>query len=285
MSLQLAGPGAGAFTDAVPGQFAELDVSGAALPPMRDIPENLRDAAVRDIILRRPFSFTFVRPGGQSCRLGLLYCVVGPATVRMAALRPGDRVGILGPLGRGFSVPPKKTTALLVAGGMGAPPLQHLAGYLASDKPGVRAVALAGARTAAMLPFDVEEGLVGGEPASALREFAECGVKSLVATDDGSLGFAGPVSGLLEDRLEKTGCPRDETIIYACGPGAMCAAVAKVAAAANVDCQVSMERMMACGVGICQGCAVECRVPGSGETVYKLCCEDGPVFDAAEVVF
>jgi len=285
MSLQLAGPGAEAFADTVPGQFAELDLSAAPLPPPRDIPEHLRDAAARDIMLRRPFSFTDVTCRGRNCRLGLLYCVVGPATLRMTALRPGDSIEILGPLGNGFAVPPGKITAILVAGGMGVPPLQHLAGYLSAKRPGVRAVVLAGARTAAMLPFRVDESLVSGEPALCLGEFAEHGIKCLVATDDGSLGFAGPVSGLLESLLVKADYPRAQTVIYACGPEAMCAAVAKAAAAVNVDCQVSMERIMACGIGICQGCAVECRIPGSKETAYKLCCEDGPVFDARTVVF
>ena len=65
----------------------------------------------------------------------------------------------------------------------------------------------------------------------------------------------------------------------------MLAAVARLAAQRGIDCQVSMERRMACGIGVCQSCAVECRVEGSDETVYKLCCQDGPVFDARTVVF
>jgi dihydroorotate dehydrogenase electron transfer subunit len=61
--------------------------------------------------------------------------------------------------------------------------------------------------------------------------------------------------------------------------------VARIAEQGGTDCQVSMERMMACGFGVCQSCAVECRVNGSNETVYKLCCEDGPVFDGRELFF
>ena len=75
------------------------------------------------------------------------------------------------------------------------------------------------------------------------------------------------------------------TIIYACGPEPMLAATAKLAAQRNIECQVSMERRMACGIGVCQSCAVECRVEGSNETIYKLCCQDGPVFDSRAVVF
>jgi dihydroorotate dehydrogenase electron transfer subunit len=65
----------------------------------------------------------------------------------------------------------------------------------------------------------------------------------------------------------------------------MLAAVTKITNDKNIDCQVSMERRMACGIGLCQSCAVECRVNGSNETIYKMCCQDGPVLDAREVVF
>ena len=78
---------------------------------------------------------------------------------------------------------------------------------------------------------------------------------------------------------------RESLIVYACGPERMLEAVAQIAAERDIDCQVSMERRMACGIGLCQSCAIECRVEDSTETVYKLCCQDGPVFDAREVVF
>jgi len=74
-------------------------------------------------------------------------------------------------------------------------------------------------------------------------------------------------------------------IICACGPEPMLAAVARIAREKNIDCQVSLERRMACGIGLCQSCAVECKSEGSSDTVYKMCCEDGPVFDGKEVVF
>ena len=74
-------------------------------------------------------------------------------------------------------------------------------------------------------------------------------------------------------------------IICGCGPEPMLAKLAQIAKDKNIDCQISMERRMACGIGLCQSCAVECRVDGSSETIYKLCCENGPVFNAKEVVF
>jgi len=116
-------------------------------------------------------------------------------------------------------------------------------------------------------------------------EFAKYGIESILATDDGSAGYHGLVTDCLTEWLEKSDLPIDDIIICACGPEPMLASVAKIAAEKNIDCQVSMERRMACGIGLCQSCAVECKVPGSNETIYKMCCQDGPVFDAREVVF
>ena len=116
--------------------------------------------------------------------------------------------------------------------------------------------------------------------------FAKLGIPSAVATDDGSAGYRGFITKRLALWLnEQAALPLERTIIYACGPEPMLAAVARIASERNIDCQVSMERRMACGIGVCQSCAVECRVEGSNETIYKLCCQDGPVFDARTVVF
>jgi len=93
------------------------------------------------------------------------------------------------------------------------------------------------------------------------------------------------VTDCFKQWLENSNLARDSAIIYACGPEPMLAQVAEIAKEKQIDCQISMERRMACGIGICQSCAVLCRVDGSQETVYKLCCEDGPVFDSKEIVF
>ena len=105
-------------------------------------------------------------------------------------------------------------------------------------------------------------------------------------TDDGSIGHRGFITQCLEHWL--AGHPKEDRktmVVYACGPEPMLAAVARIALGAGIDCQVSMERRMACGFGVCQGCAVECRPPTGQETVYRLCCQDGPVFNGQEVVF
>ena len=104
LRLEFSQAGARAFADFKPGQFAQLDLSNIALPSPEDIPQNLRDAAGRKILLRRPFSFAEIVAETDRTFAELLYCVVGPATVRMTTLRSGDPVSIIGPLGNGYNV-------------------------------------------------------------------------------------------------------------------------------------------------------------------------------------
>ena len=285
LKLKFSEAGAAAFARFRPGQFAQLDLSGTALPPAESIPADLLDAAQREILLRRPFSFTNVTTEGDKAVAELLFCVVGPATLRMTTLSAGDSISVVGPLGNGFSVPDGKKTVLLVAGGMGTPPLQHLAKSLMGRDEQIEVIAFAGAKTADELPFERRMDEISQQLGFVLREFASYGIESLVATDDGSLGYHGLVTDYLSQWLNEQRPRADEVMICACGPEPMLAKVAEIAAGKDIDCQLSMERRMACGIGLCQSCAIECRVEGSNETVYKLCCEDGPVFDAKEVVF
>jgi len=285
LKLEFSQGGARAFANFEPGQFAELDLSGTALPSPGTIPEDLFDTAGRMILLRRPFSFTDVTTEDDNTFAELLYCVVGPATLRMTNLSAGDSVSVIGPLGHGFRVPGGKKIALLVAGGMGVPPLQHLAKVLMEQTDGIEVIAFAGAKTANELPFEDLLDEISQQLGFSLPEFAKYGIESLVATDDGSACYHGLVTDCLAEWLGRSGFASADMIIYSCGPDAMLARVAQIAKEKNIDCQVSMERMMACGIGLCQSCAVECRVNGSSETIYKMCCEDGPVFDSREVVF
>ncbi|MHC4573102.1 MAG: dihydroorotate dehydrogenase electron transfer subunit [Planctomycetota bacterium] len=277
--------GAEAFAAYQPGQFAEVDLSGTALPAAEAIPEDLADKAQRNILLRRPFSFADVTVKGDRTSGEILYCVVGPGSLRMTTLAAGDLMSVIGPLGRGFWVPEGKKTALLAAGGMGAGPLQHLAKVLTADYPSMQVIAFAGAKTAKELPFERKLDEVSQQLGFSLAEFAAYGIESTSATDDGSAGYHGLVTDCLAEWLEQSKLRSEETIIYGCGPEAMLAGLAKIAAERRIDCQVSMERLMACGIGICMSCAVECKVEGSNETVYKMCCKDGPVFESKEVVF
>jgi dihydroorotate dehydrogenase electron transfer subunit len=286
MDLEFTGAGAKAFAKFQPGQFVQTEVSALGLPAQDRIPPDLRDAAKRNILLRRPFSFADVTAGPDKTTAKLLYCVLGPASMRLTTLSRGDSLSFIGPLGNGFCVPPGKQLALLVVGGMGAPPVRCLAKLLKAEYSSTNVIAFVGAKTAQSLPFEGDFEEMPEHVDFFIPAFAKFGIPSAVTTDDGSAGRRGFVTERLAQWLdEQHDWSPERTIIYACGPEAMLAAVARLAVERNLDCQVSMERRMACGVGVCQSCAVECRVEGSDETVYKLCCQDGPVFDARSIVF
>jgi dihydroorotate dehydrogenase electron transfer subunit len=286
MGLEFTGAGAKAFAKFQPGQFVQVDVSNLGLPAEHLISPELRDVVQRSVLLRRPFSFAEVTVESNRTRAELLYCVLGPASVRLTTLNRGDSLSVLGPLGHGFSVPPGKRLALLVVGGMGAPPIQCLAQLLRAEYTGMNVIAFVGAKTAQSLPFEGQFEEMPDRLDTFVPVLAKFGIPSAVATDDGSAGYRGLVTARLAEWLDQQrDWSPERTILYACGPEPMLAATARLAADRDLDCQVSLERRMACGIGVCQSCAVECRVEGSEETIYQLCCQDGPVFDARTVVF
>ncbi|HDS83721.1 MAG TPA: dihydroorotate dehydrogenase electron transfer subunit [Phycisphaerales bacterium] len=286
LNLKLDPIGSRLFETAKPGRFVEIDLAGLPLPPEDKIPPALRDAAYRQILLRRPFSFSDVIfvPGqnGPCVKLEILYCILGPATLRMMTLAGGDTLNLIGPLGNGFALPDTLKKAVLIAGGMGAPPLLHLGGYLKRHRPEVETICFAGAKSCEDLPFTLKIGNLTG---LVLEEFDVLGIPSLVATDDGSAGFRGFVTDCARRWLRDNQPNPGETLVYACGPEPMLAEAARLAKEFDLPCQVSMERMMACGIGLCQSCAVEIKTDSPGQTEYKLCCKDGPVFDSRNVIF
>jgi dihydroorotate dehydrogenase electron transfer subunit len=286
MDLRFEGDGARAFAGFRAGQFLQIDVADVALPPADRIPPELRDGAHRKVLLRRPFSFAEVTPQGDVTNAELLYCVVGPASLRMTTLARGDAVTIIGPLGNGFWIPEGKRTALLVVGGMGVPPIRCLAKSLTTEHSDIKTFAFVGAKTAGALPFEGHSDEVSQQLGFNIPAFTKFGIPSVLATDDGSAGTQGFVTDGLNHWLDKDhNGSLDETMIYACGPEPMLAAVARIAMQRNIDCQVSMERRMACGIGLCQSCAIACRSKDSDETIYRLCCKEGPVFQAKDVVW
>ncbi len=216
---------------------------------------HLRIAEGTDFILRRPFS-VYRAGAGQ---IEILYQVVGRGTRVLADAGPGVVMDVLGPLGNGWTIPDGISHALVVAGGLGAAPMGMLVEELAER--GVAVSVAQGAPTA--------ERLFG-------RELFEATCRRVdVATDDGSAGAAGLVTPLSDALIA-----RDRPdVVYACGPEPMQRIVGAQAAAAGVPCQVSLERLMACGVGACLSCVVS--------TVHgrKRACVDGPVFDSAEVLW
>jgi len=217
---------------------------------------HVRVASGADIILRRPFSVH--RVAGES--IEILYQVLGAGTLRLAEKAPGDTsMDIIGPLGHGWSIPDGAAHALLVTGGLGAAPLGMLAEALAER--GVAAVVAMGAPCA--------ERLVAREHFERVARRVE------VATDDGSAGERGFVTAVSQRLL----AGERFDVVYTCGPEAMQRIVTGQAATHGVSCQVSLERLMACGIGACLSCVVT-TVDGR-----KRACVDGPVFDAGEVVW
>jgi dihydroorotate dehydrogenase electron transfer subunit len=217
-----------------------------------------RAAARRtDPLLPRPMAVYRAREGDGAADVEILYKVVGRGTGLLAETLPGQRVGVLGPLGRAFQPPAKGERALLVAGGTGIASVYEFARR--SRETGTVSVLL-GARTA--------EDLMG------VADFADLDVDLRIATEDGSSGRRGLVTALLEDALAEAGDAR----VYACGPTPMMRRCAEIAAGRGRSCIVSLENHMACGFGVCLGCAAPLR--GGG---YALVCRDGPMFDAAAV--
>jgi dihydroorotate dehydrogenase electron transfer subunit len=216
-----------------------------------------------DPLLRRPFS---ICGSIQEDAFLLLYRVVGRGTKGLARRSSAEPLRVLGPLGNGFQYRRASPPLLLVGGGIGLAPLFFLAQTLSQEAGGQPAAFLAGFSTAGEV---LESGIVPG--AKGME----------IATDDGSAGHCGPVTGLLEARLQDRDPAGRAGTVFACGPSAMLKKVAEISARAGVDCQVSLEAAMACGLGACLGCAV--KAAEGGDAAYLRVCREGPVVPAGAV--
>jgi len=247
---------------AVPGQFAMLRIPDRCDP-----------------LLARPFAVYDVFSDGIGLRYAdFVYLVHGRFTRALADVRPGDEILAWGPLGNGFSAPPTEHL-VLVAGGIGQTALLALARerlgvarYGAASGEPARAGRVTfcwGARSAAMF--------------ACTDDFRKAGCDVHLATLDGSAGTKGTVVDLLDQRFA-AGIEPAATRIACCGPEPMMEAVAGWAAARGVPCEVSLETPMACGIGICFTCVARIR-DAEGGWDYRRTCVEGPVFDAARVVW
>jgi len=216
-------------------------------------------------VLRRPFSIYQADTKTGEC--SILFSVYGPTTRALMEYSEGDTVDLIGPLGgRVFSADTKPGAHhIMVGGGYGVPPLIFLAHEILAADPQAKVTFINGARTKDLL---VET-----------QAMATMSVTLRSCTNDGTTGFRGLVTGVLEEILqaETEGAP---LTVYTCGPTLMMRAVGEMATAFKVSCQVSMEVFMPCGIGICMGCAV-----GKTDGTYARGCTDGPVFPASEVVW
>jgi dihydroorotate dehydrogenase electron transfer subunit len=222
-----------------------------------------------DPLLRRPFSvFEVLRNRDRTpAGISLLNKRIGVSTMHLYAAQPGEGIGCLGPLGRPFSIIDPPTEAWMVAGGVGLAPFAALAEALRGR--GVASVLFYGARSAAELFY--------------LEFFRDLGVELVLTTEDGSLGERGRIVAPLERRLSSH--PADiPVMVYACGPEGMLAAAAKIAASHGRACQVSVERIMGCGLGGCYSCVVAMRT-GSGGVHHVRSCIAGPVLSGDQILW
>jgi dihydroorotate dehydrogenase electron transfer subunit len=236
------------FSASKPGQFVMLG-----------FPESIHP------LLRRPFSIhRLVDVEGSLRGIELLYKIVGPATRRLSRLKAGESVSLLGPLGSAFVMPPGVRRIYLAAGGVGVAPLLFFAEHLAHRHR----------RTPECRLF------LGGRSRDDLlcaEDFERLGITVVPTTDDGSCGDQCVVTSPLEEAIRSA--PPD--LVLACGPRQMLACVLGIVRQHRIACQVSIETMMACGMGACLGCAVSNR---RDETRFLHACMDGPVFDAEEIL-
>jgi dihydroorotate dehydrogenase electron transfer subunit len=223
----------------------------------------------RDPLLRRPFSvFEILRDAsGTPAGLSLLNKRIGPTTGLVYDASEGQIVACLGPLGRPFSLVEPPTDAWMIAGGVGLAPFVMLAESLRAR--GVRSTLFYGARRA--------------EELFCLDLFRNLGVELVITTEDGSAGEHGRVTAPLEQRLGSRHA-NAPVMTYACGPEGMLAATARIAMRHGRPCQVSVERIMGCGLGGCYSCVVPMRAEHGGFHHVRSCLS-GPVLAADQIIW
>jgi dihydroorotate dehydrogenase electron transfer subunit len=233
----------------------------------------LRLPGTMDPLLGRPFALydTVLDAQDQAVAIEIVYLVVGKVTGLLSTLSAGDAVEVWGPLGNGFPELIGLDHVGLVAGGIGQTPfLAYVRQLLGQRGYGGRVPQRAVKRVS------VYYGVRTAELAAGVDDFRAAGAEVHLATDDGSLGFRGYVTQLLEQQ------ERPQHLI-GCGPEPMMQALAALAQRWSIPCHLSLETPMACGAGICFSCVTRVRT-GDGWD-YRRVCVDGPVFDAACLVW
>ncbi len=224
---------------ASPGQFVNIKINDDYEP-----------------LLRRPFSIHLAK--GNT--LEILYEVLGKATEILSQKKSKEYLDIIGPLGKEFDLNKKADKrAVIVAGGMGVVPLFFLAEKLAKSK----SIVLIGAKTKNQI--------------LCKKDFQDLGCDVKIATDDGSYGFKGKVTDLLNNLLSTVNCK--QLTIYACGPRPMLKEISLISKRHGIAAQISLEEHMACGIGACLGCVVNTKQG------FQRVCKEGPVFRADEIVW
>jgi dihydroorotate dehydrogenase electron transfer subunit len=234
-----------------PGQFAMLNLAGD-----------------QSFVFSRPFSI--YRAKGR--RMSFLYRVVGRGTRALGTLTPGASLSFLGPLGRPFPEPAGDQPVILIAGGVGLPPV---AAWLdrQAGRSGLEVAPFFGARDGADVPW----GLLG--------DLWHVSVDALEKVPSGRQAWQGLVTELVASHEDLAGSK--DRMVLACGPTPLLKAASRLAAERGWTCWLSMEEHMGCGYGVCKGCVVPVhdltREPGSVRNA--TCCQEGPVFNAADLAW
>ncbi len=243
-----------------------------------------------DPLLRRPMGLYKISSKDNNPCVELLYQVVGKGTTIMSKMKKGQQADMLGPFGNGFTIPqsgrataqlPDKNfaektqfyklavrnikAAVFVAGGIGIAPLVMLAEKMVKEIPNLKTYLFIGGKS----KNDI----------LCIDDFGKLNTEICITTEDGSLENKGLVTDPVKKFIDKKA--DSQTLFFACGPYRMLKAVSELTAKKDIPCQVSLDRRMACGFGVCLGCVI--KVNSENGSHYKNVCTDGPVFDAKEI--
>ncbi len=234
--------------------------------------------------MRRPMSIMRAKDDW----IEILYKIVGDGLRTLSHKVSGDALNVLGPIGKPFTSSPDRPNALLIGGGVGIPPMVFIADHLRQHADSSKTLAILGSEIP--FPFDLvpsklEAPWLDAASNSSMPLLESWGVPSRLASRSAFDGcFDGYVTDLADRWLSSLSADElAKTEIFTCGPTLMLKAVVTLAARYDLPCQVSLEEFMACAVGGCAGCTVGIETPDG--PAMKRVCVDGPVFDAATVVW
>lgn len=234
-----------------PGHFVHLQVNPYPFP-----------------LLRRAFSIY-----DTDCKetVEIVFKVVGQGTKMLSLKEIGDEMDLLGPLGNNFTPLETGEIGIMLAGGLGIVPVYFYAQVLAKSSGRIPVYFLYGAKNKSEL--------------YCLADTDGLTAKTLYSTDDGSHGFKGFLTQLLDEVLLRERLPVDKIKLYACGPEPMLARLSDYAVEKKIFCELSLEVGMPCGMGTCMGCVIKFQPDKNQDVIYKRVCCEGPIFRAGEVIF
>lgn len=209
--------------------------------------------------LRRPISISSVDKEKGTIRI--IFEVRGKGTEEISRTNVGELVDMIAPCGHGFTLLGKTKKVICIGGGIGTPPMLALAQYYKENAT-------------------VISGFKNSSIAILQEDFKKAGANAVLCTDDGSAGKKGFVTEALKDCLAN----EKPDMIYACGPKPMLSAIAVIAQQNNIECEVSLEERMGCGIGACLVCACRTKDENGNESMSHVC-QNGPVFNSKEVVW